>query len=62
MLVAEIPDSGLLAKAVGQITRTVKRIKADGGATRIRSQHGRRAAGRRPRDCRDAEASLCPAA
>ena len=42
-------DSGLLAKAVGKIARTVERIKAAGGATRTRAQDRRRAAGRRAR-------------
>ena len=37
-------DSGLLAKAVGQIARTVARVKAAGGATRTRSRDRRRAA------------------
>jgi len=47
--VAYPTDSGLLAKAVGQIARTVDRIKAAGGATRTRSRDRRRAAGRRAR-------------
>jgi IS5 family transposase len=47
--VAYPTDSGLLAKAIGQISRTVKRIKAAGGATRTRSRDRRRAAGRRAR-------------
>jgi IS5 family transposase len=47
--VAYPTDSGLLAKAVGQIARTVKRIKAAGGAARTRSRDRRRAAGRRAR-------------
>jgi len=42
-------DSGLLAKAVGSMARTVERIKAAGGATRTRSRDRRRAAGRRAR-------------
>jgi transposase, IS5 family len=42
-------DSGLLAKAVGAMARTVTRIKAAGGATRTRSQDRRRSAGRRAR-------------
>jgi IS5 family transposase len=46
--VAYPTDSGLLAKAVGKIARTVERIKADGGAIRTRSRDRRRAAGRRP--------------
>jgi IS5 family transposase len=47
--VAYPTDSGLLAKAVTKIARTVKRIKTDGGATRTRSRDRRRAAGRRAR-------------
>lgn len=47
--VAYPTDSGLLAKAVGKIARTVERIKADGGAARTRSRDRRRAAGRRAR-------------
>lgn len=47
--VAYPTDSGLLAKAVGSIARTVERIKAAGGATRTRSRDRRRAAGRRAR-------------
>jgi IS5 family transposase len=47
--VAYPTDSGLLAKAVGKIARTVERIKADGGAVRTRSRDRRRAAGRRAR-------------
>jgi IS5 family transposase len=47
--VAYPTDSGLLAKAIGQISRTVKRIKAAGGATRTRTRDRRRAAGRRAR-------------
>jgi IS5 family transposase len=47
--VAYPTDSGLLAKAVGQISRTVKRIKAAGGAIRTRTRDRRRAAGRRAR-------------
>ena len=47
--VAYPTDSGLLAKAVGQIARTVKRIHAAGGATRTSSRDRRRAAGRRAR-------------
>jgi IS5 family transposase len=42
-------DSGLLAKAIGAMARTVTRIKAAGGATRTRSQDRRRSAGRRAR-------------
>ena len=47
--VAYPTDSGLLAKAVGKIARTVERVKAAGGATRTRSRDRRRAAGRRAR-------------
>jgi transposase, IS5 family len=47
--VAYPTDSGLLAKAVAKIARTVERIKADGGAARTRSRDRRRAAGRRAR-------------
>jgi transposase, IS5 family len=47
--VAYPTDSGLLAKAVGRIARTVGRVKAAGGATRTRSRDRRRAAGRRAR-------------
>jgi IS5 family transposase len=47
--VAYPTDSGLLAKAVGQIARTVKRIQAAGGARRTRARDRRRAAGRRAR-------------
>jgi transposase, IS5 family len=42
-------DSGLLAKAVGAMARTVTRIKAAGGATRTAAQDRRRSAGRRAR-------------
>lgn len=42
-------DSGLLAKAIGTMARTVERIKAAGGATRTRSRDRRRSAGRRAR-------------
>jgi transposase, IS5 family len=42
-------DSGLLAKAVGTICRTVARIKAAGGATRTQARDRRRSAGRRAR-------------
>jgi IS5 family transposase len=42
-------DTGLLAKAVGTICRTVARIKAAGGATRTRARDRRRSAGRRAR-------------
>jgi transposase, IS5 family len=47
--VAYPTDSGLLAKAVGKIARTIERVKAAGGATRTRSRDRRRAAGRRAR-------------
>jgi IS5 family transposase len=47
--VAYPTDSGLLTKAVGQIARTVARVKAGGGARRTRSRDRRRAAGRRAR-------------
>jgi IS5 family transposase len=47
--VAYPTDSGLLDQAVGQIARTVKRIRAAGGATRTRTRDRRRAAGRRAR-------------
>ena len=47
--VAHPTDSGLLAKAIGTMARTVARIKADGGATRTRSRDRRRSAGRRAR-------------
>lgn len=42
-------DSGLLAKAVGAMARTVARIKAAGGATRTLARDRRRSAGRRAR-------------
>ena len=42
-------DSGLLAKAVGAMARTVGRIKAAGAAPRIRVRDRRRSAGRRAR-------------
>ena len=47
--VAYPTDSGLLAKAIGTIARTVVRIKAAGGATRTRARDRRRSAGRRAR-------------
>ena len=47
--VAYPTDSGLLAKAIGSMARTVVRIKAAGGATRTRSRDRRRSAGRRAR-------------
>jgi transposase, IS5 family len=42
-------DSGLLAKAVGSMTRTIGRIQAAGGATRTRVRDRRRSAGQRAR-------------
>lgn len=42
-------DSGLLAKAIGSMARSVVRIKAAGGATRTASRDRRRSAGRRAR-------------
>jgi IS5 family transposase len=42
-------DSGLLAKAIGTMARTVARIKAAGGASRTRVRDRRRSAGRRAR-------------
>jgi IS5 family transposase len=42
-------DSGLLAKGVGAMCRTVARIKTLGGATRTRVRDRRRSAGRRAR-------------
>ena len=42
-------DSGLLAEAVGSMTRTIKRIQAAGGATRTRVRDRRRSAGQRAR-------------
>lgn len=42
-------DSGLLAKAVTRIARTIARVKAAGGATRTLTTDRRRAAGRRVR-------------
>jgi transposase, IS5 family len=47
--VAYPTDSGLLAKAIGTIARTVARIKAAGGATRTGARDRRRSAGRRAR-------------
>jgi IS5 family transposase len=40
-------DSGLLAKAIGAMARSVARIKAAGGATGTRARDRRRSAGRR---------------
>jgi IS5 family transposase len=42
-------DTGLLAKAVGSMARSVERIKAAGGATRTRVRDRRRSVGRRAR-------------
>ena len=42
-------DSGLLAKGIGAMARTVARIKAAGAATRTRARDRRRSAGRRVR-------------
>ena len=42
-------DSGLLAKAIGTMARTVARIKAAGGAARTPARDRRRSAGRRAR-------------
>jgi IS5 family transposase len=47
--VAYPTDSGLLAKAIGTMARTVARIKAAGGATHTCCRDRRRAAGRRAR-------------
>src|SRR3977135_3805106 len=47
--VAYPTDSGLLAKAIGTMARTGKRIKAAGGAPRTRARDRRRSAGRRAR-------------
>jgi IS5 family transposase len=47
--VAYPTDSGLLAKAIGTMARTVARIKAAGGAIRTRARDRRRSAGRRAR-------------
>lgn len=42
-------DSGLLAKAVGSMTRTIERIQGAGAATRTRVRDRRRSAGQRAR-------------
>jgi len=42
-------DSGLLAKGIGTLARSVARIKAAGGAVRTRARDRRRSAGRRAR-------------
>src|SRR5258705_13608967 len=47
--VAYPTDSGLLAKSIGSMARTVARIKAAGGASRTQSRDRRRSAGRRAR-------------
>jgi IS5 family transposase len=47
--VAYPTDSGLLAKAVGKLVRTVQRVQAAGGATRTVMADRRRAAARRVR-------------
>jgi IS5 family transposase len=47
--VAYPTDSGLLAKAIGSMARTVARIKAAGAASRTPSRDRRRSAGRRAR-------------
>jgi transposase, IS5 family len=47
--VAYPTDSGLLAKAIGSMARTVARIKAAGGAPRTRARDRRRSASRRAR-------------
>lgn len=48
--VAYPTDSGLLAKAVGKVMRTVRRVQAAGGATGTKVVDRRRAAGRRVRE------------
>ena len=48
--VAYPTDSGLLAKAVGKLVRTVRRVQAAGGATATTMTDRRRAAGRRVRE------------
>ena len=48
--VAYPTDSGLSAKAVGKLTRTVRRVQAAGGATGTTFVDRRRAAGRRVRE------------
>ena len=48
--VAYPADSGLLARAVGKMARTVRRVQAAGGATRTRARDRRRAAARRVRE------------
>lgn len=46
-IVAYPTDSGLLAKAIGRIAATTRRIQAAGGATRTKVRNRSRAAGRR---------------
>jgi IS5 family transposase len=58
--VAYPTDSGLLAKAVGTMARTVQRIKLAGGASRTRARDRRRSAGRRARSIA-AKLRLCGA-
>ena len=48
--VAYPTDSGLLAKAVGKLARTVRRVRAAGGATGTMARDRRRAAARRVRE------------
>src|SRR5215510_11890166 len=48
--VAYPTDVGLLAKAVGKLVRTVRRVQAAGGATGTKVTDRRRAAGRRARE------------
>jgi len=48
--VAYPTDSGLLARAVGKIARTVRRVQAAGAATRTGARDRRRAAARRVRE------------
>jgi transposase, IS5 family len=48
--VAYPTDSGLLAKAVGKLARTVRRVHRAGGATRTRARDRRRSAARRVRE------------
>ena len=47
--VAYPTDSGLLAKAIGTMARTIERVKGAGGAARARARDRRRSAGRRAR-------------
>ena len=58
--VAYPTDSGLLAKAIGSMARTVARIKAAGGATRTRVAGSAALGGSAgPLDCREAAAARC---